>query len=304
MYFAIRDDDTCYFTRPDELEANYGRVWHRCPVSLAVVPFHGCTVSGALPREHWQGDAIFPIGDNADLVKFLREQIAAKRVHIVLHGYSHKSEPGGHEFVAGEDLERKVAVGKRYLEQLFNVPIRVFVPPHTALSRRGWAAVVNNGLSICGRVGLRSRKVDAAGVGYLLLRRWWRTFRKCEYPFPFRYRSHSEMECHELTPKTSLDALRRSLALCQKWNGYFCLATHYWEFPLHQTGDNSASEQTVGDVFFALWDEVAHLPDVHFVSLGDMLDARGNSLFSLSSRLYTPLAGSTALALSQLSALG
>ena len=36
---AIRDDDTCFFTRPEELEAVYAPLGEWLPVSLAVTPF-------------------------------------------------------------------------------------------------------------------------------------------------------------------------------------------------------------------------------------------------------------------------
>jgi hypothetical protein len=40
MEFCIRDDDTSYFTTPDDLEEVYGSITDHGPVSLAVVPFH------------------------------------------------------------------------------------------------------------------------------------------------------------------------------------------------------------------------------------------------------------------------
>ena len=39
MYFCIRDDDTSFFTSPEELEHAYGEVTQWGPVSLAVIPF-------------------------------------------------------------------------------------------------------------------------------------------------------------------------------------------------------------------------------------------------------------------------
>ena len=39
MKVALRDDDTCYFTAPDELSRVYSDVWDRIPVCLATVPF-------------------------------------------------------------------------------------------------------------------------------------------------------------------------------------------------------------------------------------------------------------------------
>ena len=41
MYFCIRDDDTSFFTSPEELERVYGQISQLGPVSLAVVPFIG-----------------------------------------------------------------------------------------------------------------------------------------------------------------------------------------------------------------------------------------------------------------------
>ena len=39
MYFCIRDDDTSFFTSPDELELAYGEIMKHGPVSLAIIPF-------------------------------------------------------------------------------------------------------------------------------------------------------------------------------------------------------------------------------------------------------------------------
>lgn len=36
---AIRDDDTNYFTQPEDLVKVYGKVWNKCPISLSVIPF-------------------------------------------------------------------------------------------------------------------------------------------------------------------------------------------------------------------------------------------------------------------------
>lgn len=267
FYFSIRDDDTCYFTRPEQLEANYHAVWGKCPISVSVVPFHACTRSGPLPAEFWQGDDVFPVGDNQDLVEFLREKIAQNHVYLTMHGYSHKDEADGFEFEAGQDLERKVAEGKRYLEQVFGVPIKVFVPPHNALSCEGFKAVVNNGLNLCGSAGARVQPFNWAAVRYALLRRWWRWVLGGEYPFPCRYGTHVELGYQSLTPLVSLSALRKALAFVRKWQGWFCLATHYWEFGAkQQTGE----DKTMGEVFQEFWTEVSTLPDVHFTGLGSM----------------------------------
>jgi hypothetical protein len=272
MTFAvsIRDDDTCYFTTPQVLQANYGEVWDLCPVSLAVVPFHACTKSGAVPREFWQGDQIFPVGDNSELVKFLREKIDEGKVYLAMHGYSHKDEPDGFEFETGQNLEPKVSEGKRYLEQTFGVPIRIFVPPHNTLSRAGYQAVVSNGLSICGPTGLRHRPLGWESFRFALGRRWWRWRKGGPYPYPLRYATHAEIGYQCLTPSVSPESLWTSLAHYRKWQGWFCLATHYWEFGATL---NDGSGMTVGQVFKKFWEEVSRLPNVSFRSLGEINDS-------------------------------
>ena len=51
MKLAIRDDDTCYFTDPSELERVYHDVWDRIPVCLATVPFAVGYERAGIPRE-------------------------------------------------------------------------------------------------------------------------------------------------------------------------------------------------------------------------------------------------------------
>ncbi|MFQ5867215.1 MAG: hypothetical protein ACE5IT_04380 [bacterium] len=90
MRFALVDHDTNYFTKSEQLESVYGKIWDKMPVSLSVVPFHACTKSGAIPREYWQGDRIFPISDNKELVEFLKRKISENKISILMHGYSRK----------------------------------------------------------------------------------------------------------------------------------------------------------------------------------------------------------------------
>src|SRR5439155_15226564 len=62
--FAIRDDDTCYFTAPDALARVYSDVWDRVPVGLATVPFAIGYERAGIPREHWHSGNAFPLERN------------------------------------------------------------------------------------------------------------------------------------------------------------------------------------------------------------------------------------------------
>jgi hypothetical protein len=235
---AIRDDDTCYFTRPEALERVYGRYWDRIPISLAVVPVHGSTRSKGIPEEHWEGDREFPLGDNRELVDFLREGAADGRLSIVLHGYSHKNYPTGYEFEVAPDLEWRLARGLGYLEALLRVEISTFVPPHNALSKAGLLAVDRLGLNVLG--SFYSFRPDKKPWGpdtlanYLRItahrRRTGRGRRqRLIYPWPLRYNRHAEFGCQPLVPRTTLDELLSAFEEARRFGGDFCLATHYWE---------------------------------------------------------------------------
>jgi hypothetical protein len=147
---AIRDDDTCFFTQPEQLERVYGAYWERVPISLAIVPVHAATRSKGIPPEYWEGEREFPLADNTELVDFLREQIAGGRVAPMLHGYSHKNYPDGYEFQVGPDLGGRLRRGRAYLAELLGRPVRTFVPPHNALSRRGIEALDAEGMNVLG----------------------------------------------------------------------------------------------------------------------------------------------------------
>src|SRR5262249_38706376 len=148
--FAIRDDDTCYFTPPEALARVYGDVWDRVPIGLATVPFAIGYERAGIPREHWRSGEAFPLERNAALTSALRELLERRRVTVALHGYTHQDFPQGFEFQAAPDPDRRVREGLSYLRGLLQQDISVFVPPHNALSKRALAAVASAGLNILG----------------------------------------------------------------------------------------------------------------------------------------------------------
>jgi hypothetical protein len=264
MRFAIRDDDTNYFTQPEHLERVYSEVWETCPVTLSVVPFQACTPSGAVPREHWQGEQTFPIGENEALVEFLRERIAKGQVSISQHGFSHRDYPGGYEFEAGDDLARKICEGKQYLEDLFGVEVTVFVPPHNALSKRGWEAALRYYRRFLGPLPHKpSKRPWHVGNAMNFLRWRWFCLKQTgkwgptvAYPFPLDYGRYAEFICPPLTPLVSLAQLQTSFDAARQARGSFCLATHCWEF----------NNPDMAETFDRFWRHVLHrTDDIEFV---------------------------------------
>jgi hypothetical protein len=263
MKLAIRDDDTCYFTAPDTLARVYHDVWDRVPICLATVPFAIGYERKGIPQEHWRSGQAFPIEQNGALVAGLHELIAARRVTIALHGYTHEDFPSGFEFQAAPDPERRVREGLHHLGGVLRTNIYVFVPPHNALSKRALAAVDRAGLNILG--SFLSFRPTMRPWDTRTLSNWWRVRRfrastgrvksdRFVYPRVLRYAGHAEFGCHSLVPGTTLEELVAGFEEARNTGGDFCLATHYWEV-----------SDAMKAVMLRLLDHAARYADVRFV---------------------------------------
>ena len=242
MKFALRDDDVNFFTRPEQLERAYGAYWDVLPVSLAIVPSHAATKSKAIPPEHWEGEREFPLADNPEIVEYVRELIGRGRAAPMLHGYTHKNYPDGYEFQVAPDLPGRLRRGRQCLEELFDRPIRTFVPPHNALSRRGLEALEAEGLNVLGSfLSFRpsqkpwdvSTPANYLRVSLYRLRTRRGRQTRLVYPYPLRYKKHAEFGCHLLLPWTKADDLLARFDEARRVGGDYCLATHYWEIDDH-----------------------------------------------------------------------
>jgi predicted deacetylase len=238
MKFAIRDDDTCYFTDPADLERVYHDVWDRVPICLATVPFAIGYERVGIPREHWHDGEAFALERNSALTTFLMSLAARRRATIALHGYTHQDYPDGFEFQAAPDPERRIAEGLRYLGETLGVTPSIFVPPHNAMSRRGLSAVGAAGLNILG--SFLSFRPSMRPWDYMTPANWLRIgqFRlgtgrtradRLIYPHVLRYANHAEFGCHSLIPGTTVEELTIAFDEARDAGGDFCLATHYWE---------------------------------------------------------------------------
>ncbi|MCD6528137.1 DUF2194 domain-containing protein [bacterium] len=229
MKVILRDDDTCYFTKPEELKKAFGKIWDFAPISVAVVPFVGGSLKSVVPKEYWGTNKLFPIGENKELVKFLKKLLREKKICIMLHGYSHQDYPKGPEFVAGENLYQKVKEGKEYLENLFETKITTFVPPHNSLSEKGWKAIVENGLNISGIHNFpRFTRLKHPYYWPIFLKKClFKPFTGYTYPYPIDFRNHKEIPYLSFSEGLSLYKVKKILDSVYKKNGIFCLATHY-----------------------------------------------------------------------------
>jgi len=270
MYFCIRDDDTSFFTSPDDLERAYGEISEWGPVSLAVVPFHRAGTSKAVPEKFRGRWTIHPLHENRALVEYLRSGVAKRRFEIMLHGYHHDEPSRSAEFAVGKDLGQRVGRGRKYIEDLLDTRVRVFVPPHNTIGRGGLRALSKEGLHLAGVAGVRS--------GWPLLSRktwrlWWhlRNWRKnggMGTPWILDLIDHREIAGNAVTPLSSFKRNQAAFDSALTIGGVFCLATHYWELgvPSVHRGDPPVGEHLR---YFA--DRVRSDPRIVWRSVGDTI---------------------------------
>jgi len=270
VQFCIRDDDTSFFTSPEQLEQAYGEVSRWGPVSLAVVPFHRAGTSKGVPDKYRGRWSVHPLHDNARLVDYLRHGIAAGRYEIMLHGYYH-DEPDGHwEFQHGNDLTRRVVDGRKYLEDLLATSIRMFVPPRNAIGRQGLQAIAEAGLHLGGIAGVR------AGWPRWSRRTWrlWRQLRQWNkgggagVPWVLDLGDHREIAGNPVTPVSWPHLNKASFDSALAVDGVFCAATHYWELTVPSM---YSGEPTVGEQLHHLIANARSNPRVTWGSVGNVV---------------------------------
>jgi hypothetical protein len=246
MYFCIRDDDTNFFTAPEDLERTYGEVSKWGPISLAVVPFHRAGTSGAVPEKFRGRWSVHPLHENQPLVDYLRTGVAQGRFEIMLHGYYHDESHGRAEFVGGADLAQRVADGRRYLEELLGTTIRVFVPPWNSINRQGLRVIARAGLHLAGTTGVRSGwPLLSPKTWSLWLRlRRWRQGGGLGIPWILDVGDHREIPGNAITPASRFHHNEAVFENTLSMGGVFCIATHYWEqgAPSFHAGDPSVGE--------------------------------------------------------------
>ncbi len=233
MKVAIRDDDTSYFTRPEDLQCAYDFLRDGDCVSLSVVPY-------TVPVHR---DDVFPYGEgirmdyydiagNPELVKYLCAGYQSGQYDILLHGYSHEYALQENHWVAemmwkkSNQLERELAEGKQHLEQLFNVPVSVFVAPNNSIDQKAIAVLEELGMDYSGIIGLHDRKVS---MRYLInfIRRWaFRITRKIQYPGVLNYGGHKELNAYTVD---HYERLVYEYQICKKKQVPFVIYTHYWQ---------------------------------------------------------------------------
>lgn len=275
MRFVIRDDDTSYFTQPEELEGVYADIVDVAPVSLAVVPYDVPSFHRGEPDRFYQQGEPVSIEENGALLAYVGAGVAQRRYDVMLHGYNHRYKVTKDvpydpaywipEFVYLADPAEKMMAGKTLLERLFSMKVSCFVPPSNAISPAGLEALGKAGLNLCCVAGrrtlLKANRLNLVAVAVNQL--------KPSFPYGVRrYVGHRELLCHALTPMCDWEALCRHLEASHAKKSVFAVATHYWELKRNHVTQGVA----LREMLIELIDRAKRL-DAHFCRASEIFAA-------------------------------
>jgi hypothetical protein len=293
MRFAIRDDDTSFFTSPEEIEFCYKHTWDICPPSLSVIPFvqgnwrkwqDEFYLTGKITDwETWEkDDELHPIHENVGLVEFLKDKVSQGKIALTMHGVHHRNKDAQRlpltnnlvhyaEFFTTRDLTESLKEGKEYLERLFDQPFTVFTPPQNVITLKGYQSIVNNNLGLVGGgLSFLARQKNLHWLRELINWGYFKSTHAGElyYPYVINLGNRKEMMVHfPLQEVTQIEYLIDSFNFVKKADGDFILSTHYHGFPVPHRQYKDKLMKDVYDEFF----EYVRKSDVEFCTINQML---------------------------------
>jgi len=137
---VIREDDICYFTKPEVLEHIYGQLLNSSmPINLAVIPMVDCRLNRPFISPHYRGRNLrISIEENKDLIEFVKQH----DLEVLQHGLTHEffGPRFTPEFKINDRAEvaRRAKLGMQVLQRAFRRIPRFFVPPWDVLSPQAY----------------------------------------------------------------------------------------------------------------------------------------------------------------------
>jgi hypothetical protein len=258
-YVILRDDDTNALTPVECLERLYRPFLERnLPVNLALIPDVATNaltpegkVEGFLFAKNGTRSATVPIGENQQLVNYLRENPA---YHVVQHGCHHECFEFDRK--SPSEIVARLEHGLQSLEFAgFPRPV-TFVAPHDKLSRASYREV--------------AKRFEVISSGWFELERlpmaWWPQYvaRKARRAPHWRAGGAMLLSHPGCLLSTQRDFTSMLSKIIQTVNSrkVTVLVTHWWEyFPngqpneafirvLHETADYLASEKDLKVISF------------------------------------------------------
>lgn len=229
---AIRDDDLNFFSKVEDVVEMYKPLGH-FPISFAIVPcVKDCNPEGLCPETKGNTVPSF-IGENKELVAWLREGLRKGSLDVLMHGITHEYHftPKGEKIAEmiwrkEPDLADIIGSFKSQLENQLDCKITVFVAPSNKISKYGLKCVVNNGMDFSGIVPITfNRDFTLINLSNYIRRWYYRIKDRLPYPNVLQYSDHKELNACTLQ---GYDYLVKMFKYCIKIESPMVINVHYW----------------------------------------------------------------------------
>lgn len=233
MKVILRDDDTCFYTKPSELEEAFGAL-PDVPISISVVPHAVYEHRGTFPYSPAVPIAGYAdVAANQTLVSYLKKQVALGRFSLMLHAIHHEYHPRSDgewdtemRVLSYRQIYDGILEGKKYLEQLFGINISTFIGASNDISADCAAALDEIGLHTNYLVYRKfNRRLSWYNLINYLRCNIYRAVTHRRYAGVLRYRRHCEILSF---PFENLKQMKECYSQCKKAGHPLVIYTHYW----------------------------------------------------------------------------
>jgi len=233
MKVVIRDDDTSYFTKVEDISCAYDFLSEEDCISLSIVPY---TVpmhkDDVFPYGKGIKGGYYDIADNRKLVDYLINKHRQGKFDFLLHGYTHEYMLVRNKWIAEmkwkgiEQLNKELTEGKKHLENLLGTKISVFVAPNNIIDKKAIEVIEKLRMNYSGIIGVFDRKINLK-YSVNFIKRWgFRLLKKIQYPQIMDYGKHKELNAYTLD---SYERLVYEYKTCKERGTPFVIYTHYWK---------------------------------------------------------------------------
>ena len=233
MKIAIRDDDTCFFTRPEDIKQAYSFVTKGC-VSLSIIPYaYPIHKDDVFPYGENISPGYYDISNNIQLIDHIRQGVREEKYEILLHGFTHEYKKIGDDWKAEmiwkdrDQMEKELKKGRKLLENYFDTKVSVFVAPNNDINQKCEEVLDRLGLDYSGKIKLHrvDRKIDFYYIKNYLNMLFYRLNNHQTSSGVYKYKNHCEQNAFDIVNfETSIEQYE----LCKKKGKPFIVYTHYW----------------------------------------------------------------------------
>ena len=249
MKLCIRDDDTSFYTKPEDLQSAYCGM-ENIPVTFSVVPFSVSDHTG----NHPYGIVTEPVKyaaleNNPEIVEYLKQRMRDGKAEVVLHGIHHEYREIKEgtwtpetEYLTKEELKKGIIEGREYLERIFGITIDTFIPPSNIMTNDCAEVLDELGLNTNSIFTRRfERKPTPAYIKNYVKSNIYKLLYGGRYSGVMQFPNHKELCVHRFW---GYDNALKKLQYSMRHDFSLVLYTHYWDLNRNETLKKELKEFT------------------------------------------------------------